>query len=255
MALRFFYRMESSTLDTGNGDYSLGDTTGSLITALPNFNTTAARYGTNGAECIAGVTRGVGFSAADILNAVADGTTAEANLDIAIAWSVRVVDASALTLGNNCSPRLVFDTSNHIEVETTGTEQWRLAVRKTSISDKTVTMSTTIPSNTWMGMVLRIDAAGNRMRLEMYDENDDFVEGVDLGQTLGSEMPPIASGSTGFQIVAGLNASDSHFDNIIVADGYDAPVQNNFGITHYNQYTESTGVPRQMRHYQSHVWG
>lgn len=248
MALRFYWRCESTNLDTGAGDYSGGDTTAQSIGTMPAYNTTAVKVGTNGMYCVASSQSGAGFSLADIINGVvADGSTAEASIVFSAGWWVNFQSAGAIGLvaTANHGLRLLGDSNNHIEVECASTTALRLSIRSTGQSDKFATLTTALSANTWYGIVVRVDAVNNKFAIELYDASATLIEAVEVtNQTLGAQMPWLAAsaGALQFGNISSRTVGDTYYDNLIISDVYDAPIAANLGITHSNQYSESSAA-------------
>lgn len=248
MALRFFWRCESTDLDTGNGDYSAGDTIAQAVGTMPAYNTTAVKVGTNGMYCVASSQRAAGFALlanGEIIDGViADGSSAEQYIVFSAGWWVHYATSATLSTGLNVGGmRLVGDGSNHVEVEAASTTALRLAIRATSQSDKFATLTTSLSADTWYGVVIRVDAPGNKFAIELYNASGTLIEAVEnTGATLGAQMPWFISTSTGIQLgcAASRTAGDTYYDNFIISDQYAAPIAANLSITHQNQYSEAT---------------
>lgn len=239
MALTFFWRCEGLDLDTASGDYSDGDTTGVAITSSPTISATAARVGTSGLLCTAAATYGRGFTSAALFpSGTFDGATASSALVCSIGCSLRW-PVMTFTTGNNVGCRISGDGDNHVEIETVNTETLRVAIRSLGQTDKFATLTTVLSANAWYGVVVRVDAVNNKFAIELYDDTDTLIEAVEnTSETLGAQMPWFSSSSSGFQVSANVNASNTHIDNVIVSSVYSAKIEDNFQITHYNQYDE-----------------
>lgn len=250
MALKFYWRCESTDLDTGSGDYSAGDTTAQAVGTMPAYNSTAVKVGTNGMYCVASSQRGAGFSllaAGEIIkNVKADGASAESSIVFSAGWWVNFKTSVGLSPGGNFGGlRLVGDGSNHIEVEGASTTTLRLSIRATSQSDKFAALTTALSADTWYGIVVRVDAAANKFAIELYNASATLIEAVEnTSETLGAQMPWFTSASAGLQLgcLASRAAGDTYYDNFIISDAYNAPIAANLGITHSNQYSEAASA-------------
>lgn len=247
MALTFFHRCEAE--NQGTGDYSAGDTTGSLTNG-GLITTAAKRVGTYGVEAPTGFAGGLSFTS--------PGGMWPSNTDPANsvgAFGLSFYQPTTLKLattnvvfGFRCRNAL---STKYIQLGyggngTNGEKNLSLYL----VGTGSVTITTTgnqLTAGAWWGVVCRFDYPGDRLALEIYNASGTLVDSVTSTADLsGVVMDDISLVSFG-QHQSGTVES-TYFDNVFIGDSYDEPIQNNFTIEAYADYVSSVGSPLILPH-------
>ena len=231
MALTFFWRCEGATLTAGV-DYSAGDTTATAANSA-TIDAAAARYGTNGVLTAATATSRYGFDPTSIVNkavgAVGFSFRFPSSLPPAAnSYGVRIENAAASdTLGTEISSTYV-----------------RLRATKNGVGSAYATATYSPSTATWYGVVFRWDFANDRMACELYDASGNLLaSGENTGATVSDyEIDALTTYGLRVGNSTGAGTIVMHVDNVFVADAYDEPIQNNFGISDIDDYVGTASV-------------
>ena len=241
MALTFFWRCEGTTLD-GTDDYTLGDSTASLINSGA-IEAAAARVGTNGLTAPASAAGGGGFNLAD--NGIFPGTLASpSDLVCSFAFSMKWDTAVASASGTSAGFKFQGTAANdYIQVLTTNPGS-NLTLGLRNATNGLLSLTTTgsaITADNWFGVVCRLNFATDDRKIEIYNAAGTLVDSAeDTSTDLASYVPADIKTTAGMILGqhSGTHAQATYFDNFIISDAYDAPLQNNLTITSATEYSE-----------------
>lgn len=243
MSATLIWRCEGTTLD-GTDDYTLGDSTASLINSGV-IEAAAARVGTNGLTAPASFAGGATFNLAN--NGIFPGTLASpADLVCSFAFSMKWATAVAATSGASVGLKFQGTVANdYIQVLTTNPgSNLTLGLRNATNGLLSLTTSGgTITADAWFGVVCRLNFATDSRKIEIYDASGVLVDSaVDTATDLASYVPADIKATAGLILGQhpGAHAQATYFDNFLISTDYNAPLQNNLVITSATQYTEST---------------
>lgn len=241
MALTFFWRCEtsgSSAITTG--DYSPGFTRIDLINS-GDLSTTQARAGTYSLRHPTAVAGGAATYASNELGGSWPGNAG------AVGFSV--YQESTFGSGNTGTGfgfRCRNDANTHrMDITYTGdTTGKNLGVRLIGPSGTIDIVALTgdqFDVDAWYGVVLRFDYANDKIRLELYNASGTLVDSATSTSTDLSGYIPSDWGVLVFGQASSSHPDNVYFDNYLIADSYDEPLQNNFAIASYDDYDGSLG--------------
>lgn len=226
MALTFFWRCESSTLD-GTHDYSAGDTTGA-DTASPTY-TTPAFAGTNSLNADNFLSF-VEFASSSIYSA-GEGCCALAFY--MPTWG----GATFAAFQDDATP------NNHLRISTSGASgSGGISVEVEEQLESTDTVSTGdigLASATWYFIIVSWDEAATTIRIQTYNSS-----GVEIDTTTDTAVTAAAWPPSGDEFMFGDTAGDNNdlnIDNVFIGSAYtdSSDFLSNYNITSYTNY--STG--------------
>jgi hypothetical protein len=258
MALKFFWRCEGTTLDwngsTGD-DFCGADNTLTLLNSA-TISANAARVGTNGVRCIS---TSAGGTSGATPSEIWPGTTTSGNTGDTVgsfAYSFRVATAldniSGIAFGLRARNAA---STEEFTVRQAGTQNLLLYLDGSAGPLSISLTGNQVVADEWMGVVVRIDVPNDKARIELYNSAGTLVDSAqDLASDLSVRILSDVN-TMSFTPCSGAKTNTIDWDNFIISDNYDAPLQNNLTITSRSEYSESSGAARQMRHIQSHVWG
>jgi hypothetical protein len=233
MALRFFWRCESTTLD-GTDDYSASDTTATANGAV-SLDAGASRVGTNGI-LVGGGGQHYRFDNTTIGN---DLTT-----EGSMAFSYRVTanpaglaDFGVILRGAGSND---YFKTRIVNSYTGDAGTVRFVTRSSDTGGAEVSLNPSSGANaladaTWYGVVVRWDQVNSLRRLEVYDSAGALIEAVE--NTSAFVAPISFTSSTGIRIGEDSGfAVTAHIDNVFIADAYDEPLEDYLDITSYTEY-------------------
>lgn len=220
MALTFFWRCETETLD-GTHDYSAGDTT-AAPTSLVELSASAARVGSLGINTPSSEDYYT-FDSASIFS------TSQGALGFwfnAQTW----LDAAHLVWFYGTSP------NDNLRIETANTNEILGRINRNGIGTKLiVTTDADLSTGTWYFIIARWHTANNDFRIEIYNNDLSLrtsIEDLTTSQSGWTDITTFGVGTT--------NAGNLHYiDNIFIADSYSEPIENFMTITSYTAYGSS----------------
>ena len=255
MALRFFWRLVGSPLD-GTHDYTAGANSASTFGTGSSFDATSGLAGANGLLVATNAQGGRSFSASSLVNSTVNGSTQPLDLVMSAAWSFKCIGGTSFqTFQRNFGMKLNSAIASEEICVDAGLSPARLALRlRSSISGseltKDITLSHTIAADQWYGVVIRLDVPNDKARIELYthagtygatatlvDSAEDTVTALD-----NYIISNIIATSGAMVLLAQAGTHDSQpvvFDNWMIADAYDEPLENNLTISSYTEYTSS----------------
>lgn len=253
MSATFFWRCEGTTLD-GTDDFSLGDTTASLINS-GSISATAVRVGTNGLLAPATFAGGAAFNLAN--SGIFNGTlTAPSDLVTSFAFSFKWVTSIYGTAGSVIGFKFQGTAANdHLQVQSTtgGTDLTLRSRNATNGSADLTTAGGVLVADAWYGCVCRVDYANDKRSIEIYNASGTLVDSAsDTSTDLSANVPADIKTTAGLVLgqKPASHGNDAYFDNFMISTVYDAPLQNNLTIASYTSYSESTTVlPKFMNQY------
>jgi len=223
--LTFFWRCEGTTLD-GTHDYSAGDTTATLDSGT-TISSAQPMVGTN-SLALSGTSDSAIFAinSNDLISPSAG----------AIGFWVRIGTQSAgaelFSAWNLSTP------SNNIRVfmDASDASQLKFQYRSSAGDNNQVGTTIGLTTGTWYFIVARWHYANSDIRLEIYDDTGTLLQYV---EDLSSGF--VAGGPAGLDTLqigtnTGANIGTTYFDNVFIADTYNAPLQHFSTITSYTQY-------------------
>lgn len=221
MALTFYWRCEGTTLD-GTHDYSVGDTTATLVGGAA-INSTAGLFGTNGLECPTnGDYAEFSISSHDLLRP-AEGS---------IALGFRIVTWLA-----GCTLFRTQGTAanDHIRIEMSGTDEIAVFCRNSGTGTTTITSTDwNLSTSTTYFIIVRWHDTNNVFRAECYN-SDGSARGTPVEFTSAFSTPVDLTVIRWGENVA-FGTVNFHLDNLFCADTYAETLENNLTITSYTQY-------------------
>ena len=222
MALTFFWRCESATF-SGTDDHSAGDST-PTATGTPDY-TTPSFVGTNSLYSIG--TEYVTFDSASIYLEAAGSAAfsfyiADWNTDVEL---LGFHDASV--------------ANNHIKVSVSGTGvadgEIGLYIRKSgSVNTSIVTTSANLSTSTWYSCVIRWSDTADDVKIEVYNAAGtllDSAENLSVGDAFSGLIDEFRVGN-----VSASGSFNVNIDNVMVANDYNEPLEDNLDITSYTLY-------------------
>ena len=238
MALTFFWRCETETLD-GTHDYSAGDTTASGNASVA-LSGTAAKVGSNGILVNAASKR-YSFDPASIITPAGGCFGHWFNIQ------------SSLTTGGQCFYCRGTNSNDHVALETVSNGQ-RVLLKLRHSTNGAVTLSTSsgtvtseMSTGSWYFIVGRWDIASDYRRIEVYDSTLTLIQHhTDTGTDLSSYQPvDFIAGGLRFGDATGWGGSTTaYIDNIFIASNYDEAIESKANITSYTEYAGSTVAPK-----------
>lgn len=243
MSLTFFWRAEGTTLD-GTHDFTLGDTTASMINS-GSISATAARIGSNGVLAPATFAGGAGFNLAN--DGIFPGTLSSPS-DLVCAfgfsfyWATSVFASAGSVVGFKFQGTA---TNDHIQVlSTSGGANLTLRIRNSVNGFVDLTTSGgAITANAWFAVVCRVNFATNSRKIEIYNASGTLVDSaVDTSTSLSSYVPIDIKPTAGLILgqKPASHTNDAYFDNFFIADTYNEPIESNLTITSYTNYSTGT---------------
>lgn len=229
MALTFFWRCESETLDSTH-DFSAGDDTASAFGTIA-LDSAAARVGTNGI-LVSNTNTQYRFNPASIFD----------RLEGSAAFSFRLtanpsgISSMLFVRGASFNDYLMLAAVNDFSA---GSGTVRFVLRSTDTGGEEITVLATgngLSLNTWYGGVIRWDQANSLLRVEIYDNSGTLVAS---GERTEAFVAPLDfNENAGFRIgEAAGSTMRLHIDNVFVSDSYDEPLQHNLTISSYTEYS------------------
>ena len=248
MALTYFWRGESTTIDATH-DYSAGSDLVTRIGTTASTGGTAGISGGGAAESAGSLQGGYGTFAGTVVGSTADGVTYPSTLEFAMACSFKLTGTVGGAFGRSVGfMRLNGNQTNEIDVGMDLDEKLFVEAESTYTLlplTKRITLATTPVADQWYGLVLRWSTPDSKFKLELYTHNGSYggaatlvesSENTDAG--LGDYTPAFLS--SGSSALAWFKQSGySHgqvWDNMMVANNYDEPIQDNFTISSYTEY-------------------
>jgi hypothetical protein len=131
----------------------------------------------------------------------------------------------------------------------TGGTNYAFVVGGSGGSNTLTTTGGVITANNYFFEVYRWDFPGGKLKIEIYDANlvlVDSIEQISISFTATNVPPDIESFIVGAK--GGANPNPCDFDNFMVSDRYDAPLQNNALITNAAEYRMSGASLRTPTH-------
>lgn len=147
-------------------------------------------------------------------------------------------------------------TARRIEMVWLTGNQIRLRIGSSATGDQVLdTSSLSLSTGTWYFFVLRWDQPNSNRAIEVYDASGNVVSGG-VTSTAGFTAPEDLIGGNGIML-GNISSSPAtmYFDNYILSNVYDANLVYNRNITDQADYNEAGGAAKQMRNYQTQVWG
>lgn len=225
MALRFFYRCEAEN-QVSPYDYSAGDTTGSLINSGV-FSVEAARVGSFGLLRPASVAGGCNFTPTNIIPEI---IASPASANVSMGFWFRPVGSVYATALNTAFRFRGTSSDDYISFSYQPTGGFGFGMKESAglTAVAVVVPSGTIVADNWYFMVGRIDIPGDRLTIEVYDENVRLLSSNTITSDLAPYVPvDIIAASNGMNLGYGPggHAFATHHDNFMVGDNYDEPLQ------------------------------
>lgn len=231
MSNNLFWRCETETLDATH-DHTLGDTIAAAGTG-GSLSATAARVGTNGILSAASQVGGYTLDAAGIWPSAATPGSSAGSAAYSFQYPT-AVPGSGLVNGLRAQGTT---TTNQIGVETSGTANLRLKIGNATTNIQLATTSAALTFGAWYGVVIRWDLANDKRCIEVYSAAGALIEKVeDVATDLNAYIPAEALANIKLGIKGSNWANDIWFDNFMVDDDYDAPLQEKLTITSYTEY-------------------
>ena len=229
MAVTFFWRCEGSTLDHPGDDYSDGDTTAALTTAV--INTDTVRVGSNSLDSIstAGIADFV-LSSDIVLSEGSIGFWFYVESGWQTAQMSNSFDASA--------------TGDRIQLSVTGSSssgELRLRIGREGQGATTIiTSGATLANANWYFAVARWDETNTSGKVEVYSTSDLVtpIRSTENTSVISSNFPTFANLDV-LRFLPG-GAFISHMDNIMVSDTYAEPLQD---YALFTSFTQIGGAP------------
>jgi hypothetical protein len=239
MSLRFFYDAENSNNLSGT-DYSSGDTTGS------NANTTflgaAGKTGAYGLTQAANTAGSITFTATNITPNAAQPNISVGAMSCWFKWLTgSLANGSVVamrTYGANTADRLAFEGIS------TGGMLFKCANGSTSAAVSANIAQGTLSAATWYYMIGRWDIPGGKLKIEMYTDAGNNSLSLVSANEISAALSTTYCISSAFTVInVGVHSSAEgdvfYTDHFMMADTYDAPLQENAFITNANNYSES----------------
>lgn len=223
MALTFFWRCEGTTF-SGTDDYSAGDDTPTANGGIV-LSSTQARVGTNSifAEEF---TKYYAFDSASIFDST------EGSCGFSIYFNT-VNSGSILMQFTDAS-----EGDNRIRITVSGTDI-NLEIGKVfETSVNVATSGVSLTTGVWYGIVARWGSTAEDAAIEVYNASNtliDSTENTSVGSAVwNTDIDTIHIGDEG------AASPDAYIDNVFVADTYAEPIESNFTITSYTNYSDGS---------------
>lgn len=133
------------------------------------------------------------------------------------------------------------DFTDRIEIITLGTDELRFTIDSNSGGGpwNLDTTAANLASGTRYGILIRWNDATNSRRIEIYNDDGSLRHAVEDTSTAFSAPVELNADIVlgGFAFIGGAFAA--HFDNLFIADAYDAIIEDNFGIESFADYGEA----------------
>ena len=239
MALRFFWRCESTSLTAGV-DYSIGDTSATAAgtnSASISLHADAAKLGTSGVWCDGSLQYYQFDTSSTLIGQTAEG---------AVGFWIRFPDSVPGGGYDYGATFIGASASDYIKVQTASSGNMRISLSQNGGSIATIsTTGANMQADTWDFVVARWDHANTRARVEVYSGTDTTPLGTGESAAVSaanSQAMAIAL-STGFRVGnASSQTLDCHIDNVFVSDDYDEPLHlyGNRDITDVDSFTYTT---------------
>lgn len=234
MALTFFWTCESTTFDSAD-DYSAGDNT-PTATGSPTISSAQSFAGAN--SILTNTGNYYTFDSAGIID-VAEG---------AVGLSFYMTTWGE---GNFTAAQDSLQIAHHIRMEISGASGsggLGLEIRNAG-SGRTdiLTGDIGLSANTWYSAIMRWDSANTSGKIEVYNSSGGLIDSVENTGVTSGHFPPTSIDSLLIGLFGGTGVT-THIDNVMVADSYNEPLQDNFGIASYQNYGAITPPQYRRRH-------
>lgn len=245
MAITFFWRCESTTLD-GTDDYSAGDTTATAVNS-PAISATQAYRGTYSVLKGSTVGGGYNFNPSSIFPGnVNSPSTAVGSFGFAMYWDTDVYD----TYGSSLFRFRGTDANDMLGIYTaaTGTTSAQNIILRTrnatgGLYEITTTGAAITPGN-WFRIIGRFDYPNDDLRIEVWNEAGTLVDSeesltTDLSTYIPAEVANLLVVGTGPTTSGG----DAYFDNFIVSDEYNGVTPAMMQYSSYQDFFSTARPP------------
>lgn len=224
MALTFFWRCESETLD-GTHDYSAGDTTATSVNSA-SIGAGGARVGSNG---IVAESSGSRYQ----LDAASIFSVSEGSIGFFVKWAGWIAGQQIFRVNGTAANDLIaIETSG---ADGAGTRELLLRHRVSGGANilTSPTTAADIALNTWYFVIAKWNVTTNLLRLEVYDTDGTLLDATQdtAGIDPQADLITLQLGDTN------LGNVDVYIDNVFVATAYDdaADILANFDITSHTE--------------------
>ena len=234
MALTFFWRCESTTLDATH-DFTAGDNVATASGGV-SISASAAKTGSNGIA----TTDNLDFY---LLDAAGIANIDQGAMGCWVQWKTAVPGAG------NHGIRL-YDAANptdQITLQSKASQEFGCQIEKTGgTSPALTTTAVNAVINTWYFVLMRWHLSADKRRLEVYNSAGSLIEAVeDLATDLSTATPTVLDTIRIGNASSALNPE--WYDLVFISNDYNEPIQNNLAITSYTAYVgAATGVTSRL---------
>lgn len=227
MALTFFWRCESATLD-GTHDYTaFGATTPGETVGTPVYDSAAAKYGTNGLNI--GTLDQERWSDGDPRDLL---TNLEGAIGVWLRWPSTPVNADLMIYARGTTN---FD--DYVGIEVTGDELRLQTSRNGGSVMNLATTGVNLAANNWYFVKIAWKSSTNYRRIAVWNTSMSLIESVVDSSTDWSASLP--TDVFGVRVGDASGTFIGHIDNVFFADTFDEPFENWADIASYTEYGAS----------------